>query len=309
MKTLRQLIDEAENRSMEGWRAYIDYFELDERSRQLSPHTIRVNDGRLSLLARWLHGRGIGVEAVTRNEIQQYLISCYGQVSDETIAGRIRTSRRFWNVLIEGGVWTKPNPLDGVKKPRISQKLRKTITPMEFELVLGTCNKRSFLGYRNFTMLLMLWDCMLRRAEIANLQISDIDLRAGVMRIKGKGNKVRMVPIGAKTAKTLHYYLNKWRSRYPGNHVFCSRQGAPFALHHIRQICYRQAKKVGVHMGAHIIRHSAATEYLRRGGQLSILSKILGHSDISTTAIYTHLLTEDMVKSYDQFSPANSLNV
>ncbi|MCK4607711.1 MAG: site-specific integrase [candidate division Zixibacteria bacterium] len=82
-----------------------------------------------------------------------------------------------------------------------------------------------------------------------------------------------------------------------------------FALHHVRQICYRTAKKAGFHMGCHIIRHSSATEYLRRGGQLGILSKILGHSDISTTAIYTHLLTEDMVKSYDQFSPANSLNV
>ena len=158
MRTLRKLIDEADNGSMEGWRAYIDYFELDERSRQLSPHTIRVNDGRLSLLAKWLDGQGIDIEDVTRNHIQQYLISIYGQVSDETVAGRIRTYRRFWNVLIEGDVWMKPSPMDGIKKPRISKKLRKTVSPMEFELVLGACNKRTFLGYRNYTMLLMLWD-------------------------------------------------------------------------------------------------------------------------------------------------------
>lgn len=309
MLTLRQMIDDADNGSMDNWRGYIDYFELDARARQLSPHTIRVNDGRLMLLAKWLHGEDIDVEDVTRQSIQQYLISIYGTVSDETVAGRIRTYRRFWNVLIEGDVWTKPNPMDGIKKPRISRKLRKTISPTEFDLILGACNKRTFLGYRNYTMLLMLWDCMLRRAEIANLQIDDIDLRAGVMRIKGKGNKVRMVPMGAKTIKAVHYYLHKWRKRYSGNYMFCTRQGTPFALHHVRQICYRTAQKVGLHMGCHIIRHSSATEYLRRGGQLGILSKILGHSDISTTSIYTHLLVEDAIKSYEQFSPANSLSV
>jgi integrase/recombinase XerD len=309
MKALRKLIEAADNGNMGHWRTYIDYFELDARARQLSKFTIRVNGERLSLLVRWLEAHDIDVENVTRDDIQQYLISIYGKVSDETVAGRIRTYKRFWNVLVEGGVWQNPNPLEGIKKPRLSHKLRKTISPTEFEMILNACNKRTFLGYRNHTILLTMWDCMLRRGEVAGMAIDDVDLRAGTLRVRGKGNKVRLVPVGAKTAKALHYYLNKWRSELPGQTLFCSRQGTPLTLVHIHQICSRTARKAGLHIGCHIIRHSSATEYLRLGGSLGLLSKILGHSDISTTAIYTHLLTADMVKSYDQFSPANSLNV
>jgi site-specific recombinase XerD len=309
MEAIRKLIAAADNDRMGHWRTFIDYFELDARSRQLSRFTIKVNGERLALLARWLEEKGVDVEIVTRDDIQRYLLSVYGTISDETVAGRIRTYKRFWNVLIEGGIWSKPNPLDGIKKPRLSHKLRKTITPTEFEMVLHACNKRTFLGYRNYSMLLLIWDSMLRRGEVAGLSVDDIDLRAGTIRVKGKGNKVRLVPMGAKTIKALHYYLNKWRVDYPGKCVFCGRQGTPLTLVHIDQICSRTGRKAGLRMGCHIIRHNSATEYLRLGGSLGLLSKILGHSDISTPAIYTHLLTSDMVRSYDQFSPANSLHV
>ena len=288
---------------------FINYYEFDERAHQLSPSTIRTNKDRLRLLARWLSQQGIAADNVTHNHIQQYLLSLYGRLADESIAGYIRTYQRFWNVLIEGGIWSNPSPMLGIKKPRLSHKRRKTITPAEFEAILGVCNKRTFIGYRNFTMLLMFWDCMLRRAEIANLQIEDIDLNGGLIRVKGKGNKMRLVPIGSKLIRTLHFYLLKWRKGYAGSFVFCSTQGTPLNIHHIRQICHRTALKVGLKIGCHIIRHSSATEYLRLGGSLSVLSKILGHSDISTTAIYTHLLTEDLVKSYQNFSPANNLKV
>ncbi|MFH2036443.1 MAG: tyrosine-type recombinase/integrase [Candidatus Zixiibacteriota bacterium] len=309
MKAIRNLIENADNNRMNHWTIYLDYFELDARSRQLSKFTIKVNGERLALLARWLDQNGIDIEDVTRNDIQKYLLSIYGTVSDETVAGRIRTYKRFWNVLIEGEVWNKPNPMDGIKKPRVSKKLRRTISPVEFDMVLGACQKRTFLGYRNFIILLLLWDCMLRRGEIASLRLDNVDLRAGTLIVKGKGNKVRIVPMGAKTIKSLHFYIHKHRSKYAGNYLFCTHQGKPISLVHIHQICSRTAKKAGLKMGCHIIRHSSATEYLRRGGQLGILSKILGHTDITTTAIYTHMSIDDAVKSYEQYSPASSLSI
>ena len=309
MKALRSLIADADNGRMDNWKTYVDYFELDARSRQLSKFTIKVNGERLALLAKWLDRESIDIEDVTRDDIQKYLLSIYGTVSDETVAGRIRTYKRFWNVLIEGEVWVEPNPIDGIKKPRVSRKLRRTISPTEFEMVLNACHKRTFLGYRNFTLLLVLWDCMLRRGEVAGLTMENVDLRAGTLTVKGKGNKVRMVPMGAKTVKVMHYYVHKHRSKYSGNYLFCSRQGAPLSLVHIHQICSRTGKKAGLKMGCHIIRHSSATEYLRRGGQLGILSKVLGHSDITTTSIYTHMSVDDAIQSYERFSPANSLSL
>ena len=307
MKALRNLIANADNGRMDNWSIYLDYFELDARSRQLSKFTIKVNGERLALLAKWLDKESIDIEDVVRKDIQRYLLSIYGTVSDETVAGRIRTYRRFWNVLIEGEVWDKQSPMEGIKKPRVSKKLRRTISPPEFDMVLNACKKRTFLGYRNYTMLLMLWDCMLRRGEVASLTTDSFDLRAGTLTVKGKGNKVRIVPLGAKTIKALHYYVHKWRSKYTGNVLFCSRQGMPLSLVHIHQICSRTGNKAGLRMGCHIIRHSSATEYLRRGGNLGILSKILGHSDITTTSIYTHMTIDDAVLSYERFSPANSL--
>jgi integrase/recombinase XerD len=309
MKAVRKLMESADNERMGHWRVYIDYFELDARSRQLSPFTIKVNGERLALLARWLEQQQIDVDAVTRDDIQQYLLSIYRKVSDETVAGRIRTYKRFWNVLIEGGVWHRPHPLDGIKKPRLSRKLRKTISPAEFDLILSVCSKRTFLGYRNYAMLHLMWDCMLRRGEVAGLKVEDIDFASCTIRVLGKGKKIRLVPMGAKTAKSLHYFLNRWRASLPGRSVFCTNRGTPLALVHVHQVCSRTARKAGLAIGCHIIRHSAATEFLRCGGQLGILSKVLGHADISTTSIYTHLTVDDAVKSYEQYSPANSLHV
>lgn len=309
MKALRNLIANADNGSMNNWLTYLDYFELDARSRQLSKFTIKVNGERLSLLAKWLDKENIDIEDTTRDVIQKYLISIYGTVSDETVAGRIRTYKCFWNILIEGGVWDKQNPMEGIKKPRVSKKLRRTISPTEYDMVLSVCNKRIFLGYRNYTLLLVLWDCMLRRGEVAGLKIENVDFRAGTLTVKGKGNKVRIVPMGAKTIKALHFYIHKHRSKYSGVDLFCSKQGMPLSLVHIHQICSRTAKKAGLKMGCHIIRHSSATEYLRLGGQLGILSKILGHVDISTTIIYTHMSIDDAIQSYERFSPASSLSL
>ena len=307
MKTLSQLVQN--NARMQGWKVYLDYYSLDQRSRRLSPATIRTNDGRLQLLAQWLDSQGINIEDVIQRHIQEYVLHCFATVSDETTAGRIRTLKTFWRILTDGQLWTKPNPMEGIHKPKVTQNNRTIIKPSEFEAVLSVCNRRTFLGNRNYTMLLMLYDCMLRRAEIAKLEIADIDMQASLMRIKGKGNKVRYVPVGVKLTKALHLYLHRYRSKYPGTFVFCNRQGQPLAFNHVRQICFRTAKKVGIHMGAHIVRHSAATEYLRRGGQIGMLSMILGHSSLAVTSVYTHLVPDDLVKSYEQFSPANSLSM
>lgn len=309
MKALRKLIANADYGSMDNWTHYLDYFELDARSRQLSKFTIKVNGERLALLAKWLNKERIDINDVTRENIQGYLLSIYGTVADETVAGRIRTYKRFWNVLIEGEIWTKQNPMDGIKKPRVSRKLRRTLSPTEYDMVLNACKKRTFLGYRNFTILLVLWDCMLRRGEVASLKTENVDLRTGTLTVRGKGNKVRIVPMGSKTIKALYYYMHKHRTKYSGNELFCSKQGTQLSLVHIHQICSRTGKKAGIKMGCHIIRHSSATEYLRRGGQLGILSKILGHTDITTTSIYTHMSVDDAIKSYERFSPASSLSL
>lgn len=288
------------------WKRYLQEFVYDCRVRSLTPRTIDTYCERLSCLSKFLDAKRIDIEDIDRKVIRTYVMETINTVSDETIAGRIRAWRRFWNFLIDEELWTGPNPLAGIKI-RCEKKLKELVSPKQFDSVLSACNKKTFEGYRNYAMLLTAWDTMIRRAEIQNLTVDNVDLDSCTIKVFGKGRKWRYVPISAKTIKVLHRYMHKFRNGVGGTSLFCNRNGQQISYTHIHQICRRTAKRAGVSLGCHQIRHSAATEYIRSGGPLAVLSKILGHSQIGTTSIYVHMSVDDAVRSYERFAPASSL--
>lgn len=183
------------------------------------------------------------------------------------------------------------------------------MSPEEIQRVLQSLNKSTYEGYRNLTMVMLFWDSMIRKEELITLKIDDIDLRAGLVKVYGKGRKERQVPMGAKTIKTVHFYLNRWRNGTPGNLAFCQRSGKPITSRHCHKIIQDIGNNVGIELYPHLIRHSAATFFIRQGGSPVILQKILGHTSLVVTQNYLHMSNQDMVETYSRFSPSNAIKI
>ena len=158
-------------------------------------------------------------------------------------------------------------------------------------------------------MVLLFWDGMLRLNEVRNLKLSDVDLEGRLIKVFGKGRKERMVPLGVKTLKAIQQFLIKWRSKYSGENLICMRNGQAIKERHYHKIIQQLGEKSGLKLHPHLLRHSAATWYIRQGGNPVILQKILGHSSLSVTQKYLHLSNEDAVNSYNDFSPSNGLKL
>jgi len=307
LKKFYKLVDELKVGT--HWKTYVDAFVFGCKIRNLAPRTLNVYAERLSYLVRHLEEKGIDIEDITKQNIQDYLLSLIGNVSDETVNGRIRVYRRFFNYLEEEGLWDKPNPTHKLKLIRTSKRIKPVISPEQIEKVLRCLNKSTYEGYRNLTMLMVFWDTMIRKEELITLTLEHVDLRGGLIKVYGKGRKERQVPMGAKTIKTLHFYLNRWRNGANGDLVFCQRSGKPITPRHCHKIIQQIGQKVDVNIYPHLIRHSAATYFIRQGGSPVILQKILGHTSLTVTQNYLHMDNKDMVNMYGQYCPSNALTI
>lgn len=307
LKRLYQLVDEFT--VGKNWKTFVDAFIFGCKLRNLSPRTISVYAERLGYLARYLETKGVDIESVTKQHLQEYLLSLIGKVADETVNGRIRAYRRFFNYLEEEGFWTKPNPAHKMKLIKSEKRIKAVVTPTEMESVFRVLNRNTYEGYRNSCLLMLFWDGMIRKEELISLKLENIDLRSGLIKVYGKGRKERQVPVGAKTIKMLHFFLNRWREGISGDLVFCQRSGEAITSRHCHKIVQDIGKRAGIALYPHLIRHSAATFFIRLGGSPVILQKILGHTSLVVTQNYLHMSTKDMVDVYGRFSPSNAIRV
>lgn len=287
--------------------SYLESFKYDCQLRNLTDNTIDCYFERLAYLLDYLQERETGFTSVDKSLIKEYVMSLKGKVSDETINGRIRVYRCFFNFLESEDIWEGENPLKGIQLLKTAQRVKPVINPEEMQRILKSIGKRTIECCRNRTMILLFWDGMLRQNELLNLKLSDVDLDSRLLKVFGKGRKERMVPLGVKTLRLLNQFLTKWRSKYPGQHLICMRNGEPIKQRHCHKIIQRLGEKHGIKLYPHLLRHSAATYYTQQGGNPAILQKILGHSSLLVTQNYLHLSSADAVKSYDLYSPSNCL--
>lgn len=304
---LKQLT-EAEAKS---WKPYVDLFFYGCRLNNLTDNSINNYADRLRHLILFCLERQLDVEAVTRVDLQAFIASMLeaGRLSEATINGRIQAMQRFWNYLVDEGMWTKPNPVHKFKKIRAAKKLKQVIGPEEIQKIVRAIDKNSYTGFRNLTMLLLFWDCMLRRNEVITLTLDRVNLDTGIVKVLGKGRKEREVAMGVKMSKTMYLFLTKWRQNTPGDLVFCTAEGNALDRDNARQIIWRMGQKVGIWLHPHLIRHSACTWFLRNGGSPAIAQRIMGHTSMTMTDLYTHMNSQDIVNAYQKFSPANSIKI
>lgn len=294
------------------FRTCVEQFYFSCKVKNLTEKTLSVYGERLKDFQTFLTRKHIAFDDVRKITIQQYILDMKDRVSDHTINGRIRALKTFFKFLATEELWDKsrPNPMEGVSFVKTETKFKPVISQEDVERLLRVPNRKTFYGYRNFCMIYLFWDSLIRLSELLNLRVNDVDFKAGTIRVMGKGRKERMLPLGAKLLRHLHLYLNKQRAAIPGDVLFCTNHGYPIQKRHLQHVLERIGKRAKVSVTPHLIRHSAASHLALTGIPAFMLQRMLGHSSLNTTRMYIHLIDDKKLRDvFQQYSPGDSVRI
>ena len=225
----------------------------------------------------------------------------------------MRSIRAFWSWLVEEEI-IEFNPFSKLRIPKAPRKIIATFSQPQIESLLETING-SANGYRDSVIVLLLLDTGLRVNELINLMMGNVWLEEGLIKVLGKGDKERLVPIGKQVRKLLWRYINKYRPQpaMPNlDNLFLNREGLPLTKNHLDSLMQRYgriAELTGVRCSPHTLRHTFAISYLRNGGDVFSLQKILGHSSLEMTRRYCELADVDMRQAHAIASPVDNIAI
>ena len=261
--------------------------------------------------ARWLAGaRKIeSFKAVTLPAVSDYLADKKrAGLSAASIKLIVVALKIFFRFLAGKGEIAR-DPTDALNLPRVERYLPETLNEIQVEQLLNSIDTKAPHGLRDRAMIELLYASGLRISELANARLENFHPEEGVIRVIGKGNKTRMVPVGSKACEALAVYLSTERpklvKRRTGNEIFISERGTKLTTVRIWQIVKEKARHAGLeeNIYPHLLRHSFATHLLSNGADLRIIQEMLGHADISTTQIYTHVDQQRLKAVHRQFHP------
>lgn len=292
------------------WRRRLDLW-LDALAfeRGLSPQTVSAYRSDLVRLGEWLDGQK-GKDLVTADPaaIAAHLRWLHGrEISPRSVRRAMAAMHGFYRDLVEAGE-LRSDPVENLEAPRLLRRLPKVLSEEEVERLLAAPDVATPAGLRDRAMLELLYATGLRVSELVGLRLPQIDLKGGFLLAFGKGSKERVVPVGEEAERSLARYLAELRPQLAkGRHdaVFVNLRGAPMT----RQGFWKILKALGLRAGIvrpispHVLRHSFATHLLEHGADLRAVQAMLGHSDIATTEIYTHIHQERLRGAYDRFHP------
>lgn len=235
-----------------------------------------------------------------------------GKLSPFSIQGHVRAIKAFWGWLLREG-HVEYNRLAKFPLPKVPDCPARVLSTDQITRLLGAIDRLSLKGLRNHTMILLLVDTGLRVSELVNIKLEDIDLEHRLIRVCGKRQKVRSVPISNITKKQLVHYITHARSHIcPGNsaYLFPNADGTPISVNCVQQLLHRLALKVGfsnIRCSPHVLRHTFATLSVANGANVFVLKEIMGHSSLITTLKYTHLQPHDLCIHHSGLSPVVNL--
>ena len=275
--------------------------------RGLSENTLSAYRCDLTKFSSWLKQQHIELVKVEQTNILAYLALAESK-SVRTVARRLSSLRRLYEYLLREDR-IKQNPVSNVEAPRLGRALPKFLTESEVEALLEAPDTEQMSGVRDKCMLELLYATGLRVSELVNLTVQQVNLRQGVVRVTGKGNKERLVPMGEEASQWLERYLNSARSEIL-NHtlsdaLFPSNRGKAMTRQTLWHMIKRYASIAGIKktLSPHILRHAFATHLINHGADLRVVQMLLGHSDISTTQIYTHVARERLKDLHAEHHP------
>lgn len=244
---------------------------------------------------------------LTKKDFQNYIQNLSKEESSSSVSRNISTLKSFYKFL-ELNKYIKTNPLTTISNPKPRKKLPKVLSEEEVEKLLDINLNNSF-DYRNKAMLELMYSSGLRVSELINLTVNDIDFKNAYVRVFGKGSKERIVPLNDYAIEALNNYtLNHRKSLFKhgeNNYLFLNNHGNKMTRQGFFKILEKIAKEKGIKsdLSPHTLRHSFASHLLKHGADLRSIQELLGHSDISTTQIYTHITNERLQKNYKEFHP------
>jgi integrase/recombinase XerD len=298
-----------------GWKTAIDdYINFIRVEKSLSGNSVSAYKHDVEMLM--VYGDSIGVEPenITMSQIQEFLNHVDEQGLNKRTQARILSGiRGFYKYLmIEEVIDIDPTEL--IEGPKIGRKLPEVLSIKEIDEIEATFDLSKPEGQRNKTMVETLYSCGLRVSELINLRLTDLFFDQGFVRVIGKGNKERLVPIGDKAIKEINLYITYRNSvtsqidRNSENIIFLNRRGSKLTREMIFTIIKKHAKLAGIkkNISPHTLRHSFATHLVEGGADLRAVQEMLGHESIQTTEIYTHLDKEFLRDTIFRFHPRSS---
>ncbi|HZT03040.1 MAG TPA: site-specific tyrosine recombinase XerD [Steroidobacteraceae bacterium] len=277
--------------------------------RGLSPNTLAAYRADLTALARWLGERKVPIVNTSRADLQDFIAWRVREgARPRSTARQLSSFRRFFRYLVrEGGI--HEDPTAQIAMPKIGRSLPKSLTEEEVESLLGAPVVSDPLGNRDRTMLEVLYATGLRVSELVNLGHNQVNLNQGVIRILGKGSRERLIPLGEEAVRWLTEFEHGPRGEIllerQTDFLFPTRRGDRMTRQAFWHIIKRYARKAGISkdLSPHTLRHAFATHLLNHGADLRVVQMLLGHSDLSTTQIYTHVARERMKELHAQHHP------
>lgn len=277
--------------------------------RGLSDNTLQAYQRDLQGLAFWLEAQGKHLLGADIDTLRDYLDRRVSEgVKPRTTARLLSTLRRFYRYQVRQGLLVD-DPSARLASPKLGRGLPKAMTESEVEALLNAPDTDTPLGLRDRSMLEILYATGLRVSELIGLKMSMVNQRQGVVRVMGKGSKERLVPFGEEALEWLERYLQTGRSVLlkgrAGETLFPTRNGRPMSRQAFWQMIKRYALQAGIekNISPHTLRHSFATHLLNHGADLRVVQLLLGHSDLSTTQIYTHVAQERLKAMHARHHP------
>jgi len=291
--------------------ALADAFLLHLRiERRLSANTVEAYGFDMRRFASHLHSAGGELPAFSRSDFLSFLSALRDKgLSARSVARHVSTVRSFFRYLVREGL-LPASPIAEARGPKVGRPLPKYLTHSEVESLLSAPDRDTPEGMRDRAMLELMYASGLRATEVVSLRLENVDGNAGFLRVVGKGGKERVVPVAQPALETLQEYVKHGRPRFlkkkgAGNLLFLSRLGRPITRQTLWNRIGRWAREAGIRgpISPHTLRHSFAGHLLAGGADLRAVQAMLGHADISTTQIYTHVTAERLREIHRKHHP------
>lgn len=276
-----------------------------------SSNTIESYAHDVTLLFAYLTEQNIPADEVQLNDLETFVTTLRdGGISATSQARVLSGIRSFYRFMVTDG-YMDYNPTELLESPTLGEHLPEVLSPEEVDRLEAAIDLSKWEGQRNLAIIEMLFSCGLRVSELVNLALNDLYLNEGFIKVRGKGSKERLVPISPKAVQELNnWFIDRNLMRIkPGeeSYVFLNRRGAHLTRVMIHTLIKNYAQEAGIkkNISPHTLRHSFATALLKGGADLRAIQAMLGHEDIATTEIYTHLDTTDLHKEILEHHPRN----
>lgn len=284
-------------------REYLTYCRVE---RGLAANSVESYETDLARLRAWAARNGLDLLGLTRTDLREWLIDLGAEQLSESSKRRIISSvRGFYKFFMLDGHVEK-NPAEDLAAPQKSVYLPRFLNRFEIESLLAAPDTATESGLRMRAILELMYACGLRVSEAVSLKMSNIDLDAGILTTTGKGNKTRRVPVGSSAVEWVKSYLavRRRKENIEIDNLFVTDKGTPLTRQSIYDSIVKYSHKCGLSgVSPHTLRHSFATHLVQNNADIRSVQQMLGHADISTTQIYTHITGTQLKRNYERFHP------